>query len=93
MNILPLAAAVLPLATPALAPDGSIPRNPIPGSGFPSRSASRFQFRTLSSTQAERPPVIDEIAERGSRAAHGHTEQQTVGGLERATPRCRMRTT
>ena len=76
--------ATLALAAPALAQDGSITRNPIPGSDFPiAQSVEVPAGATVLYVSGQVPPVVDESAEAGSRAAYGDTEQQTVGVLDR----------
>ena len=72
------------LAAPALAQEGGIVRNPIPGSDFPiAQSVELPAGATVLYVSGQVPPVVDEGAERGSRAAYGDTETQTVGVLER----------
>ena len=79
-----LALLALPLAAPAAAQDGGIVRNPIPGSDFPiAQSVEVPAGATILYVSGQVPPVIDESAEEGSRAAYGDTETQTVGVLER----------
>jgi enamine deaminase RidA (YjgF/YER057c/UK114 family) len=79
--ILPL---VLTLGTAAQAQDASITRNPIPGSDFPiAQSVELPADASVLYVSGQVPPVVDETAERGSRAAYGDTETQTVGVLER----------
>jgi enamine deaminase RidA (YjgF/YER057c/UK114 family) len=71
-------------AAPVLAQDGGIVRNPIPGSDFPiAQSVEVPAGATILYVSGQVPPVIDESAEQGSRAAYGDTETQTVGVLER----------
>ena len=83
MKTLALLAAAL-LAAPALAQDGAVTRNPIPGSDFPIAQSVELQAgATVLYVSGQVPPVVNEDAERGSRAAYGDTEQQTVGVLER----------
>ena len=81
--ILPIALA-LTLGTAAQAQDGGIVRNPIPDSDFPiAQSVEVPGDATILYVSGQVPPVIDESAEQGSRAAYGDTETQTVGVLER----------
>lgn len=83
MKTLPLAAALLALAVPAAAQDG-ITRNPIPGSDFPiAQSVELPASASVLYVSGQVPPVVDEEAEQGSRAAYGDTQTQTVGVLER----------
>lgn len=61
-----------------------IVRNPIPGSDFPiAQSVEVPPGAEILYVSGQVPPVIDESAEQGSRAAYGDTETQTVGVLER----------
>jgi enamine deaminase RidA (YjgF/YER057c/UK114 family) len=84
MKTLPLAAAILLMALPAPAQDGTIIRNPIPDSDFPiAQSVEIPGSASVLHVSGQVPPVIDEEAEQGSRAAYGDTESQTVGVLER----------
>ena len=82
-----LATAALALAaTPAPAQEGAsaITRNPIPGSDFPiAQSVEIPAGATTLYVSGQVPPVVDEAAPEGSRAAYGDTETQTVGVLER----------
>ncbi|MEJ6393496.1 RidA family protein [Gymnodinialimonas sp. 2305UL16-5] len=79
-----LALLALTAAVPAVAQDSGIVRNPIPGSDFPiAQSVEVPAGATILYVSGQVPPVIDESAERGSRAAYGDTETQTVGVLER----------
>lgn len=62
----------------------NITRNPIPGSDFPiAQSVELTAGTTTLLVSGQVPPVVDETAEEGSRAAYGDTETQTVGVLER----------
>lgn len=82
MKAISLAAALL-AATPALAQD-TIIRNPLPGSDFPiAQSVELTAGASVLYVSGQVPPVVDEAAEKGSRAAYGDTETQTVGVLER----------
>ena len=84
MNRLLTALAAAALAAPALAQDATITRNPIPDSDFPiAQSVELAGGASVLYVSGQVPPVIDEAAEQGSRAAYGDTEQQTVGVLER----------
>ena len=82
-----LALAALALAaTPAPAQDAAsgITRNPIPGSDFPiAQSVEIPQGATTLYVSGQVPPVVDEEAPEGTRAAYGDTETQTVGVLDR----------
>jgi enamine deaminase RidA (YjgF/YER057c/UK114 family) len=81
--LLTLLALAVP-AAPVAAQDGGIVRNPIPGSDFPiAQSVEVPAGATILYVSGQVPPVIDESAEQGSRAAYGDTETQTVGVLER----------
>ena len=84
MKTLPLAAAIFLMAAPVMAQDGMITRNPIPDSDFPiAQSVELPGSASVLYVSGQVPPVIDENAEQGSRAAYGDTETQTVGVLER----------
>ena len=81
--IAPLLVA-LALAAPAFAQDGNVTRNPIPGSDFPiAQSVELRPEAAVLYVSGQVPPVVDEAAPQGSRAAYGDTETQTVGVLER----------
>ncbi|MEO1017138.1 MAG: RidA family protein [Pseudomonadota bacterium] len=61
-----------------------IVRHPIPGSDFPIAQAVEIPAgATTLYVSGQVPPVIDEGAEQGSRAAYGDTKTQTIGVLER----------
>ena len=73
-------------ATASHAQEGAseITRNPIPGSDFPiAQSVELPAGASVLYVSGQVPPVVDESAEQGSRAAYGDTETQTVGVLER----------
>lgn len=89
MTLSPAARAAAPilaslLAVPVAAGAQEIVRNPIPGSDFPiAQSVEVPAGATILYVSGQVPPVVDEAAEQGSRAAYGDTETQTVGVLER----------
>lgn len=76
-------AVCLSLGTAALSAQ-EIVRNPIPGSDFPiAQSVLVPAGAEILYVSGQVPPVVDEEAEEGSRAAYGDTMTQTVGVLER----------
>ena len=78
--LLALAAA----AAPGQEAASEITRNPIPGSDFPIAQSVEIPAGTTTLyVSGQVPPVVDEAAPEGSRAAYGDTETQTVGVLER----------
>lgn len=78
-----LVASVLVLSTSVVTAQ-EIVRNPIPGSDFPiAQSVLVPANAEILYVSGQVPPVVDENADRNSRAAFGDTETQTVGVFER----------
>lgn len=76
------AAAFLTFAGTAQAQE--ITRNPIPDSDFPiAQSVQVPPGAEVLYVSGQVPPVVDEEAEQGTRAAYGDTETQTTGVFER----------